>query len=167
MTNDNGVTDPIRLLKTMLAMRECALALAISERDSVLASVVECGIDSEIHRILANYTTSAEEKAAAARTEASTKLGTGFQSGCLVMATSLDDLDSKLQMTADVARKEAWAEDLSLLSKLAGDTVERAKGLHPMLFERTTVELIDLLKEHEDKQREQKEAEANTATTSS
>lgn len=165
MTNDNGVIDLIQLLNDMLKVRHYAGAVAISEADSTLANAIAKGHDSEIHRLLMEHATDARRQ----RKEAEAKLSENFvRVGNISVAAvkSQADVAQAVEASARLARAEELDESLKALTKVSGTIVDRAKGLHPLLFEKTTAELIDLLIVQEQREKDMAESEAAQAASS-
>lgn len=162
MDENSGVIDLIQLLKDMLEVRACAMALAISEQDAALAAAVNNGIDSEIHRLVVAH----QARLSAECEEFSAKIDgfidtVGFISFAYIHLDG-DPSSTKTQVNTAQAAMEA-RENLAmvtLMADLAGTIVEREKGLHPMLFEQTTPELIEHLT------REREKEMAGTVTSS-
>lgn len=152
MTNNNGVIDLIQLINDMLEVRTAAMFVAIDKRDTVLASAVTRGSDSEIHRILVNHKEEADRVC----------LEQAYASRVIIVIGNVP-----IVVNDESNANLLYARSMRQLCNLADTIVTRAKNLHPMLFEQATPELIELLKEQEEKQREQEKTEANTATTSS
>jgi len=164
--HDDGVIDLIQLLKDILEVRESAMSVAIDKRDTNLAWAVANGIDSEVHRLIADYAASARDEADQAFSEATAPFRNSENTAIIMVGNAeqareaLDLLD-KMQESNRLA---SYAHALIELNELAMTIVPRTKGVHPMLFERTTIELIELLAAEEEKQRE-RERQAEVAAS--
>ena len=146
-TEGNGVIDLVQLLKDVLDLRAAIYAVAIDSRDADLATALDNGIDASVHTLMCVHLRESRTKADEAKTKLFESVGTLF-----------DQMDN---MSA-AARAQVYVEMIEEVLDAYADAIEAMKGVHPMLFEKSSSELLLLLIKQE-----QTEAETQEGATAS